>query len=67
MENFTIFFLTFISNIFIVIPDFCSYFNQYCGKSFILKIWPIANSYEEGTLRRIWYVQELDSTHVPEI
>ena len=36
-----------ISNIVIMMPDIGSYFNQYCGKAFILKNWPIANSYKE--------------------
>ena len=31
-------------------PDIGSYINQNCAKSFILKHWPIANSYKECNL-----------------
>ena len=31
-------------------PDIGSYINQKCAKSFILKHWPIANSYKECDL-----------------
>ena len=39
-----------ISNIVLVMPDIGSYINQNCAKSFILKHWPIANSYKECNL-----------------
>ena len=39
-----------IFNIVLVMPDIGSYINQNCAKSFILKHWPIANSYKECNL-----------------